>query len=184
MFILKTDININYKKYRKLGEELKKRISKLDENQDKEIVFFFIGTDRSTGDCYAPLVGTFCNKMRKVNERVVFVGSLENPVHAQNLNSSVEMIRENYKNSIVIAVDACLSKEENLSQIIISNTPIKPGVALNKKLTEIGDISIKGIVNVDSDYPFVVLQNTNLSRVYSMAEYTAKAIRYAIKDLI
>lgn len=54
-------------------------------NQD--IVLICIGTDRSTGDCLGPLVGTFLK--RALVKHLHIYGTLENPVHAKNLSETI-----------------------------------------------------------------------------------------------
>ncbi|UZM99598.1 DUF1256 domain-containing protein [Lysinibacillus sp. MHQ-1] len=61
-----------------------------------------------------------------------------------------------------------------------------PGKAVKKELPPIGDISIKGIVNIGGFMEMLVLQNTRLHISYAMAEKLSRALllaahRYSLK---
>ncbi|SFQ25728.1 putative sporulation protein YyaC [Caldicoprobacter faecalis] len=110
------------------------------------IVVLCIGTDRSTGDCLGPLVGYKLSSMVKWQNVFVY-GTLENPVHAKNLHSTLSTIKTNHKRPFIIAVDACLGSHEKVGCIIVDKGPIVPGAGVNKKLPKAGDMYIIGIVN-------------------------------------
>jgi len=152
-------------------------------NYDREIIFLCIGSDRSTGDALGPLVGSNLKSFK--NKRIYIYGSLYNPVHSQNLNNIINKINNNFNNPYIVAIDASLGSLKNVGKIFIQNKPLKPGLALNKNLPPIGDLSITGIVNITSkNFEFVVLQNTRLYLVNSLAENISNGISYAISKLI
>ena len=149
----------------------------LDEKlMNKEIVILCIGTDRSTGDCLGPLVGHKLYPMLKSLKRVHLIGTLDNPIHALNLETNINRIYEDYKNPFVIAIDSSLGSQSKIGYLSIKNSPLKPGSGVNKTLPEIGDISITGIVNLGGMMEFMVLQNTRLSLVMNMAEIISKSL--------
>jgi len=124
-----------------------------------------VGTDRSTGDSLGPIVGSLLEELNLKNVNIV--GTLECPLHANNLADRLEFIS---KNSLVIAVDACLGKSESIGYISINNESLHPGAALAKDLPSVGDISILGIVNLNSGFEFSILQNTRLYTVIELAK--------------
>lgn len=132
---------------------------------DRDILFVCIGTDRSTGDSLGPLTGTFLEQ-----EGYEVLGTLHDPVHAVNLKSKLELIVEKYPNHFVIAIDACLGLSFNIGEIKIEVGSLMPGKAVGKDLPPVGDVSIKGIVNVGGFQTYTVLQNTRLSVVWTMAK--------------
>ncbi|WP_219712857.1 spore protease YyaC, partial [Clostridioides difficile] len=73
-------------------------------------------------------------------------GVLGDSIHALNLEQKIQAIKNNYPNSNIIAIDACISKISDKGTIIISNKPVKPGLGVDKKLLEVGDYSIVGII--------------------------------------
>lgn len=140
----------------------------------KTIVIACIGTDRSTGDSLGPLVGSFL--MHKLQSPFYVYGTLDEPIHAVNLQEKLDEIHTKHANAFVIAVDACLGRMKNVGSVQINQGPLKPGAGVNKKLPEVGDIHINGIVNVSGFMEFFVLQNTRLSLVMKMAQTIAEGI--------
>ena len=144
----------------------------------KSIIFVCIGTDRSTGDSLGPLIGYKVNALSYKN---IFVyGSLENPVHAKNLDETMKKIYLEYKKPFVIAIDACLGKMDHVGYVTIGEGSLKPGSGVNKDLTPVGDMNITGIVNFGGFMDFLVLQNTRLSVVMKMADLISMGIKYVL----
>lgn len=144
----------------------------IDDHRD--IIFLCIGTDRSTGDSLGPLIGY---KLKTITPKNFFVyGSLENPIHATNLLSILDKISINFNNPYIIAIDAALGSVQNIGKILIENKPLSPGSAFNKQLPSIGDMSIKGIVNISGNMDFTILQNTRLYTVMTLADTISKGI--------
>lgn len=132
--------------------------------QDQRIVFACIGTDRSTGDSLGPLVGTNLKKLG-----LTVVGTLESPLHAQNLVDRLDSIKREFKPDKIIAIDACLGRLDSIGSIILENGPLKPGTGVHKELPLIGDISIMGIVNLGGFLDLQVIQCTRLHTVMKIA---------------
>ncbi|WP_077620104.1 spore protease YyaC [Bacillus sinesaloumensis] len=148
--------------------------SMLPTKTNQEIVIVCIGTDRSTGDCLGPLIGT------KVSEKGLshfhVYGTLDEPIHAVNLQEKIEGINQKYHNPFIIGIDACLGRLKSVGSVTIGEGPIKPGAGVNKDLTPVGDMHITGIVNVSGFMEFFVLQNTRLSLVMKIANTIAGGI--------
>ena len=149
-------------------------------NQYGDLVILCIGTDRSTGDSLGPLVGYKLQKVLKRYNNVYVHGTLDQPVHAKNLKSSIDHIYERYNKPFIIAIDACLGKLERVGFISLGHGPIKPGAGVNKELPTVGDIHITGIVNLGGFMEYIVLQNTRLSLVMRMADAITDGIQYGI----
>lgn len=143
----------------------------------EQIIFCCIGTDRSTGDALGPLTGSFLSSFHSFPFEVI--GTLENPLHAINLASTIEEIQQKPSTPFIVAIDACLGSEQNIGHILVHEGPLFPGKAVKKELPPIGDISIKGIVNVGGFMEMLVLQNTRLNVTYSMSNKIAKALLLA-----
>ena len=142
------------------------------------IVILCIGTDRCTGDSLGPLVGYKLCNLPYINVHVM--GTLEEPVHAKNLDKYIAQIKESFKHPLIVAVDACLGKIEHIGFVVLSNKPIKPGAGLNKDLPEVGDISIAGIVNCCGFMDYTILQNTRLNTVMKMSDFIASGIKHVL----
>lgn len=149
----------------------------LKETAGKEnIIILCIGTDRSTGDSLGPLVGHKLHPLLKSYKNVSLFGTLENPIHAKNLEATLDKIYSEFNSPFIIAVDSSLGSYNRVGYISIKNAPLRPGSGVNKVLPAVGDISITGIVNVGGMMEFMVLQNTRLSLVMNMADIIYKSI--------
>jgi putative sporulation protein YyaC len=152
-------------------------LSNFPNMNSRPIVFICIGTDRSTGDSLGPLVGTLLAE-KSINSFYVY-GTLDEPIHAVNLEERVKEIYSKHDEPYVIGIDACLGRIKNIGVIQIGDGPLKPGAGVNKQLPAIGDIHITGIVNVSGFMEFFVLQNTRLNLVMKMAKTIANGIYFA-----
>jgi putative sporulation protein YyaC len=141
---------------------------------NRPIVIVCIGTDRSTGDSLGPLIGTFLTD--KSNFPFDVYGSLEDPVHALNLDEKLASIKKKYYNPFIIGIDACLGRLKSVGVIQIGKGPVKPGAGVNKELPDVGHMHITGIVNVSGFMEYFVLQNTRLHLVMEMAKTIAEGL--------
>lgn len=139
-----------------------------------EIIVLCIGSDRVTGDSLGPLVG-YKLSSSPIPGLTVY-GTLEQPVHALNLNETIETIKSTHEDASIIAVDASLGTEDHLGYVTLSKKALRPGAGVDKNLTAIGDISITGIVNTSGAYEHLVLQTTRLSSVMKLADCIADGI--------
>lgn len=175
-------VKYNYQDKRaveQLSQALTEHLLLLNPEGKQPIVVIGIGTDRSTGDCLGPLVGT--NLSRIPNLPFAVYGTLDDPVHASNLDSKLAAIKARHPNPLIIAVDACLGQAESVGLITLALGSLKPGAGVNKNLPEVGDIHFTGIVNVGGYMEYFVLQNTRLSIVMQMAQLIAKSLYLGIK---
>ncbi|HHV95182.1 MAG TPA: spore protease YyaC [Clostridiaceae bacterium] len=157
------------------------RLSKAISEGYREIIFLCIGTDRSTGDSLGPLVG---HKIMNIKNNIVHVyGTLENPVHAKNLDKMMDEINLRHSNPFIVAIDACLGKAEHIGYVSIGEGPIIPGSALKKELKPVGNIHVVGIVNLGGFMDFLILQNTRLFLVMKMVDFISSAIKHVIYQI-
>ena len=140
----------------------------------RPIVFVCIGTDRSTGDSLGPLIGTLLQEKEIAHYHVY--GTLDDPIHAVNMDAKLAEIKEKHFNPFIIGIDACLGRLKSVGSIQVGNGPVKPGAGVNKELPEVGNMHITGIVNVSGFMEFFVLQNTRLNLVLKMAKTIANGI--------
>ncbi|NLL05567.1 MAG: spore protease YyaC [Clostridiaceae bacterium] len=174
--VKKVYVNTNEKMCQyKLNQEAYNLISEVDK-QYKRIAVVCIGTDRSTGDSFGPLVGFMLSKYRIYDFDVY--GTILDPVHAMNLTDTIEKI--DTENTLVIAVDASIGRIDHIAHIGLSKGSIKPGSGVGKDLPAVGDVSFSGVVTMAGIMPQIMLQNTSLGLVYKMAEITANSIRHVL----
>ncbi len=140
-------------------------------------VLFCIGTDRITGDSLGPLVGY---KMEKMGLPNIFVyGTLADPVHALNMDRKLSEAKKKHPGLPVIAVDASLGTSSHLGYVTIARGALCPGIGVKKKLKQVGDISITGIVCLSSPLANMQLQTTRLSTVMQLADCICESLLMA-----
>jgi len=139
----------------------------------REPVFVCVGTDRSTGDAYGPLVGT---ALSRACPDVTVYGTLWVPVHALNLDGAREHLVANHPDAFVVAIDSCLGKYDDVGAVQISRGPLRPGAGVGRDLEEIGDCNVLGVVNAAGFMENLVLQNTRLAVVADLVEYTVDGL--------
>ncbi|MBZ4687639.1 MAG: hypothetical protein PWQ96_31 [Clostridia bacterium] len=153
----------------------------LDKSLSQPIVIVGVGTDRSTGDSFGPLVGNMLlTKNIQCPGEFAIYGTLNDPVHATNLENKLKEINNIFYNPIVIGIDACLGRSDSVGYITLAEGPLKPGTGVKKQLPEVGQLHLTGIVNVGGYLEYFVLQNTRLSIVMNMAEVTSEIIAEGI----
>jgi putative sporulation protein YyaC len=145
-----------------------------------DIVVVCIGTDRSTGDSLGPLVGTALSRFHSPLFHIF--GTLEEPVHAVNLEETLAIINQKFANPFIIGIDACLGHSTSVGCIQVIDGPLRPGAGVNKQLPPVGDIHLTGIVNVGGFMEYFVLQNTRLSLVMRLSDIIANTLYSALKQ--
>lgn len=146
---------------------------RLKKTENQELIVLCIGTDRATGDCLGPIVGS---ALKGMDTSIHVYGTLSSPVHAVNLNDIIAEIETNFINPFVIVVDASLGSTSHIGYITLSDGSIKPGKGVNKELPAIGDISITGIVNLSGFPGTVLLSSTRLFTVMKLSQLISHGI--------
>ncbi|MFD0829297.1 spore protease YyaC [Neobacillus sp. M.A.Huq-85] len=161
-------------------EKMAKKLKLVLDSTKDEIIFLCIGSDRSTGDSFGPLVGTML-KDRKIPFPVY--GTLEEPVHALNFKKILKGIKQTHNEPFIVAIDAALGEASQIGLIVLKEGAIFPGKALNKGLPSVGDYHLKAIVNYLDPYnPMESLNTTRLNTVMKLADIVTRIISRAIED--
>ena len=143
---------------------------------DENTVVVCIGTDRAIGDALGPLVGTM---LKNSDFKYPVYGTLDNPIHALNIYESIENIKSNHPKGNFLAIDACLGTKNNIGIIQIREGPILPGKGVGKKLPQIGNYSIVGIIDkIDENNKFS-FNNIRLSFILELSEIISLSILMA-----
>ena len=145
------------------------------------IIFVCIGTDRITGDCFGPIVGSILlnKKIKYKIPNVQILGCLEENVNFSKIEEKVIPQILKYEKPLVISIDAALSEQCNIGKIYIKNEGMELGKSLNKHMELFGDISIKAVVgkNMKSNKEnFTILQNISLNEVIRLSNLVANGI--------
>ena len=143
---------------------------------DQEPVFLCIGSDRATGDSLGPLIGHKLAQLRYFRPPVY--GTLEHPVHAKNLEETINKIKKAHPRAFLIAIDASLGNSEHIGYVSLKSGSLRPGAGVSKQLPAVGEISITGIVNVSGIMDQCLLQTTRLRQVMQLADCICMGLRY------
>lgn len=156
------------------GRFLKMLSDEMKRQNKTKILFLCIGTDRSTGDSLGPLIGYKLAGQRLPNVRIC--GTLDSPIHAMNLDYCMDGIQKNYKDHIIVAVDASLGNTEHIGYITLGRGSLKPGLGVCKELDAVGDLFITGIVGSAKNSDPIMLQSVRLSIVMRLADCISKSV--------
>lgn len=153
--------------------------------EEREIVIVCIGSDRATGDSLGPLIG-YKLLLRKhyLNKNGLHIyGTLENPVHAKNLETTIHSIKLYHPGALVIAIDASLGIANHVGYITLGEGSLSPGIGVDKTLPSVGDIFITGIVNLSGFGSQMLLQTTHLHLVMQLADFISMGIYRSVLRL-
>lgn len=148
------------------------------------VIFLCIGTDRITGDSFGPLVGYNLRRLFSNNDSVEIIGDLNNLVCSTNINETINDINRRYSSPFIVAIDSAISAENNPGTIIVSDKGVTLGSGLNRKVADIGDMSIKGVVATNLNNPrfnMKMLQNVRLNLVVGMADIVSRGINNVVE---
>ena len=151
------------------------------EKSFERVVLICIGSDRATGDSLGPMIGYKLSRYERPN--LIIYGTLEEPVHAKNLEETLLEIDHTYTNSAVIAIDASLGQSDHVGYVTLAKGALSPGIGVNKNLPQVGDLHITGIVNTSGFANQIMLQTTRLSTVMALADFISMGILYATNRL-
>ncbi|VBB07888.1 spore yyac: putative sporulation protein yyac [Lucifera butyrica] len=143
----------------------------------RPMVILCIGSDRYTGDALGPLIGSYLEE----HIDCIVYGTLESPVHAGNLVETVNLIQYQYHHPIVVAIDACLGRTNEVGNIEMWEGGIEAGIAVGNRLPCVGSISVIGVVNAGGQLGYLDLQSTPLSIVIKLSKIIGNVLIEAIK---
>lgn len=144
---------------------------------DFDSIIICIGTDRCIGDCLGPMIGTL---LKNKHFPLEVYGTLENPIHALNIDEKLSEIKKCHPNSTIIAIDACLGASESIGEIHARDYSIHPGKGVGKVLPNVGDISIIGIVDSSDNSEIFTSRDIRLSLVFNMAEIIVDSLFHSL----
>src|SRR5699024_315598 len=115
-----------------LAEEIHRRKKDTD-----TLILLCIGTDKITGDCLGPLVGT---KLREQGYPHPVHGTLQYPVHAVNLPATLVSLHQKYASPFLLVIDAAIGPADKIGCVSFSRSSIRPGRGVRRPLPPVGDL--------------------------------------------
>lgn len=149
------------------------------ENINSNIVFLCIGTNKVAGDCFGPYVGSFLKKSFNKFYNIKVIGDLNNDITYSNIKKLERTIENEYKNSLIIVIDAALSNKENVGKVFVQNRGLKYAQCLRKQNNSIGNISIKAVVGKNANNRFInfkTLKDVSIESVQTLSNFVATGI--------
>ena len=134
-----------------------------------------IGSDLAIGDSLGPITGTLLRRQTKSFQSYIY-GTLRSPVTAKEIKYISEFLRQTHPDSKIIAIDAAVGEESEIGLMKISDSPLRPGMGVNKRLGSVGDISILGVLAKKTAFTYSQLNLMRLNTVYMMADAISKSL--------
>lgn len=150
-------------------EGLVKELGKLRERfaWTEPVYCVCVGTDRSTGDSFGPLVGSLLQAAGYPH----VIGTLDRPCDSVTLTARLTEVPQG---APVLAIDCVVGQSVGFFQL--SPHPLEPGKSLGKPLPKVGGASLLGIVCLNRANPYTALQSASLHQVLRMAADASNAI--------
>lgn len=135
----------------------------------KNISYFCIGSDSSTGDCFGPLTGTLLKRIGITN----VIGSLDDTVHAKNMEEKLKQLNDG---DYIMAIDATMGHYKDIGKLFFAKEPVRPGAAFQRGLAPVGDASVLFNVAANGFANFLVLGCASLNKVWIASNLLTRAI--------
>lgn len=147
--------------------------------KNKPVIFFCVGTDKWTVDCFGPITGTILKKKYKLNNMIF--GDLDKCINKDNYLTYYNLIRDKFPNHTIVIIDTALCDYQNIGIVRFGKGGIKVGSALNKDCRKsIGDYYITSNIDIIPYQKNDKLPMPSLGKVYLYAQKVSKAIDYAL----
>ncbi|MCL1802373.1 MAG: spore protease YyaC [Eubacteriaceae bacterium] len=137
-----------------------------------DFVLLCIGSDRVLSDCFGPI----CGSALAASISAPVFGTVDKPVHKENLAYTQDIIRARYPNSIVLTIDAGYSHDLGLGDILFEDKGVIAASATKSIGSYAGDISVIGITELESAAPY---RSIRLSELYYMASAVERVVSMA-----
>ena len=145
----------------------------------ENLIFFCVGCDKWTIDCFAPMIGTILK--HKYNIKSLVFGELDNCITKTNYLEYFHYLKDKFPNYKILVIDTALSDYQNLGFVKFSKDGLVVGSALHNDCAEkIGDYFITANIGVLPFNSNSCLPMPSLGKVYYYAKKISCAIAYAL----
>ncbi len=150
-------------------------LQKLTAKEKRAPVVVCIGSDLVSGDSLGPVVGTMILKKTE-KKGILLFGSLDCTVTAREIKYLNYFLKATFKDRLVVTVDAAVGRGDEVGLIKISDSPLRPGSGINKKLGEVGNINIQGVVAEKTPLLERTLKEVRMNMIYKMADVISDSL--------
>lgn len=140
----------------------------------KDMAIMCIGSDLYIGDAFGPLVGTFLANNVFLENRVY--GTLKTPITSKNISEVTKKIQAENPDTPVLVIDAMISRNLEVGDIIVMDNGISPGLGVKKMFPRVGDVSLTCVVSNDEIDYLNSIKDMRLNTVFYMAQIASKAL--------
>ena len=169
--------------YVKFIKEFEENMQDFSEDYSN-IVILGIGTDLILGDSIGPWVGT---KLKIIeNEYVQIYGELRNTLNFKNGKNIISNIYQNYRNPYLITIDAALSNNKKIGEIVLNKGYIKLGKAFDRSICFYSNININCIVGnrySTKEENIRELNKMDIKCISAMSEIISKGIENVLRKV-
>lgn len=106
-------------------------------------------------------------------------GDLKECITYDNINKTIDLLRQNYQANFIIVLDSALSCKNDIGKVFIQNRGMKYAESLRKNNSIIGNMSIKAVVGENTFNTidnFNNLKNVSLNQIYRMCNLVSNGI--------
>lgn len=150
-------------------------LQKLTAKAERAPVIVCIGTDLISGDSLGPVAGSMILKKTGKKGLILF-GSLDCTVTAREIKYLNYFLKATFKDRMIVTIDAAVGRSDEVGLIKISDIPLRPGSGINKKLGEVGNVNIQGVVAEKTPLLERTLKEVRMNMVYKMADVISDSI--------
>jgi len=143
----------------------------------EKIIFFCVGSDKWTIDCFGPIIGTILKEKYKL-QSLIF-GELNNCLTKSNYIQYYEALRIKFPEYKIVVIDTAFCDYDNINIVRFSKGGLAVGSAFSKCDIKIGDYYITANIGIMPYTSKDRLSMPALGKVYYFAEKVSKAIAYA-----
>ena len=141
-----------------------------------KLLFLCIGSEKISGDCIGPIVGTLLKEKYKIPYPVF--GTEENSVNGKNVSEYVRLIKEYFPAHKIIAVDAAVGEEKDLWTLKYRVGGVRAGGAINADSEYVGEVGILAVVGRKKGD---VLENLLAAPYLKVNEFAERIARTIVK---
>ena len=139
-----------------------------------KLLFLCIGSEKISGDCIGPIVGTLLKEKYRIPYPVL--GTEDNSVNGANIRAYRDNIKKYFPDYKIIAVDSAVGDDKDLWTLKIREGGVRAGGALNPSVEYYGEVGILAVVGSKSGNVLDNLLSAPYSKIVDCAERIAKTI--------
>lgn len=106
-------------------------------------------------------------------------GTLNSPIHSENIKIRIEEIKEKFPNHKVVVIDGAFGEEPDVGFIVVKHGSIKPGLGVDKNISPVGDYSIVPIIGNYEISKYISKLPIRLRDIFKVAVVIREGFKYA-----